>query len=80
MWLVTGDVDIVEYTIGRGMAPVHSGYPAHNLINQNYLIKVGHLWRDIIIGESCDGDMEIESGGEVGTLVSWHTLAQAPDS
>ena len=34
---------------------------------------------DIIIGESCD--MEMESGGEVGTLVSWHTVApgdQAP--
>ena len=28
---------------------------------------------DIIIGESCD--MEMESGGEVGTLVSWHTVA-----
>ena len=23
--MVTGDVDIVEYSIGRGMAPVHSG-------------------------------------------------------
>ena len=25
MRVVTGDVDIVEYSIGRGMAPVHSG-------------------------------------------------------
>ena len=59
------------------MAPVHSGYPAHNLINQNYLFKSDIC--DIIIGESCD--MEMESGGEVGTLVSWHTVApgnQAP--
>ena len=34
---------------------------------------------DIVIGESCD--IEMESGGEVGTLVSWHTVAsghQAP--
>ena len=34
---------------------------------------------DIVIGESCD--IEMESGGEVGALVSWHTVApgdQAP--
>ena len=58
------------------MAPVHAGSPGTQPLYIKF-IKSGIS--DIIIGESCD--MEIESGGEVGTLVSWHTVApgdQAP--
>ena len=58
MRVVTGDVDIVEY-YGYGTSPRR--FTRHTTIS------------DIIIGESCD--MEMESGGEVGTLVSWHTVA-----
>ena len=58
----------------RGTSPLRvRGHPAHN----HYIIKSGIS--DIVIGESCD--IEMESGGEVGTLVSWHTVAsghQAP--
>ena len=76
MRVVTGDVDIVEYTIGRGMAPVHSGSTG---IQPLYIKIIKSGISDIVIGESCD--IEMESGGEVGTLVSWHTVAsghQAP--
>ena len=59
-----------------GMAPVHSGPPGTQPL---YIKIIKSGISDIIIGESCD--MEMESGGEVGTLVSWHTVAsghQAP--
>ena len=32
-----------------------------------------------IICESCDGEMEMESGGEVGTLVTIHAVAPGGD-
>ena len=73
MRVVTGDVDIVEY-YGYGTSPLRSPGTQPLYIK---IIKSGIS--DIIIGESCD--MEMESGGEVGTLVSWHTVApgdQAP--
>ena len=59
---MTGDVDIVEH------GAWHQSTPGQLAKYQNYLFKSDIS--DIIIGESCDGDMEIESGGEVGTLVS----------
>ena len=46
-----------------GMAPVHSGSPS----TQPLYIK--------IIKSGISDIMEMESGGEVGTLVSWHTVA-----
>ena len=52
-----------------GMAPVHSGSPS----TQPLYIK--------IIKSGISDIMEMECGGEVGTLVSWHTVApgnQAP--
>ena len=51
------------------VAPVHSGSPS----TQPLYIK--------IIKSGISDIMEMESGGEVGTLVSWHTVApgnQAP--
>ena len=59
-----------------GMAPVHSGSPGTQPL---YIKIIKSGISDIVIGESCD--IEMESGGEVGTLVSWHTVAsghQAP--
>ena len=59
-----------------GMAPVHSGSPSTQPL---YIKIIKSGISDVIIGESCD--MEMESGDEVGTLVSWHTVAlgdQAP--
>ena len=57
--VVTGDVDIVEYSIGRGMAPVHSGSAGTQPL---YIKIIKSGISDIIIGESCD--MEMESGGQ----------------
>ena len=73
MRVVTGDVDMLSMP-GRGTVRVQSGAPGTQTLS---------LFMPDIICESCGGDMEMESGGEVGTLVSWHTLApghQAPGS
>ena len=61
-WLrvVTGDVNMLSIP-GRGTVRVQSGSPGTQTL---------FLFMPDIICESCDGEMEMESGGEVGTLVS----------
>ena len=54
------------YVPGRGTVRVQSGSPGTQTL---------FSFMPDIICESCDGEMEMESGGEVGTLVSWHTVA-----
>ena len=66
---MTGDVDIVEYFIGRGMAPVHSGSTGTQPSN----IKIIYLSRTsvtllLVRAVMVTWRMEMESGGEVGTL------------
>ena len=71
--VVTGDVDMLSMP-GRGIVRVQSGSPGTQTL---------FLFMPDIIGESCDGDTEMESGGEVGTLVTRHAVApayQAPGS
>ena len=58
--MVTGDVDMLSIP-GRGTVRVQSGSPGTQTL---------FSFMPDIICESCDGEMEMESGGEVGTLVS----------